>query len=117
MRVIIRSSISLYIFHITLYYYYRVVYYNISTFLLWCAPPRERFTGRPRSPPITEAVLPPPPPPPPHLLRQLCVWYTYDLVNTRWVPNIIHYCAQNQRNYYLFELIITKNGSYSHLWT
>lgn len=46
---------------------YTCVYYShniilllssrISAVLLWCTPPRERFTGRPRSPPITEAVF------------------------------------------------------------
>jgi len=46
---------------------YTCVYYShniilllssrISAVLLWCTPLRERFTGRPRSPPITEAVF------------------------------------------------------------
>jgi len=60
---------------------------RISTFLLWCAPPRERFTGRPRSPQITEAVLPPPP----HLHKQLYVdTRTSWLILGRYLHHTLH---------------------------
>lgn len=92
------------------YYSYNIILLllssRISAFLLWCAPPRERFTGRPRSPPITEAVLPPLP----HLHKQL-----YVDTRTSWLilGRYLHHTLNPKLTKLLFIWI---NNKRPHIW-